>query len=85
MEIRLEINKEELKCEVGDAIVLSTGDVFILCHDYDEADVRGFNLKTMVSTEYYTNITRLVEDIEEEYHGKVTRVIKAEHLYMGVK
>lgn len=69
MEIRLEINKEELKCEVGDAIVLS-GDVFILCHDYDEADVRGFNLKTMVST---------------EYHGKVTRVIKAEHLYMGVK
>lgn len=39
----------------------------------------------MVSTEYYTNITRLVEDIEEEYHGKVTRVIKAEHLYMGVK
>lgn len=85
MELRLGNNVEEFKYEVGDAIVLSTGDVFILCYDYDESDYRAFDLKTLVATGWYNNITVMVNDIEHSCCGNVIRVIKADSLYMGEK
>lgn len=71
--------KEELIPAVGDMVVLENGKVVLICKDYDDSDFRGAVMNDFITTDYFSTVSRLMEEIKDEY-GTPVRIIKKSNI-----
>lgn len=78
-------NKQsETPVNIGDVLVFSNGNAYLICNDWDGGDYRYVDLVTNKVSVYMNNIWELVEALFSKNNCNY-EVIKADNLVLGVK
>lgn len=81
MVVELKENKQEVTFEVGDLIVLTNGEKFLVIKDADACDYRILNLRTLTPSSFFSSRSGVLAYIKGGYpDSPIERIVPANNV-----